>query len=89
MRSISTNYSRNPQQKVSFFHIFLSDCFELASWIANGERSRRSGLVKQTTAIKNHGKCTEKNCSPRTLIREYDCLAKIGTKEAFTLFLGN
>ena len=24
------------------------------------------------------------NCSLRTLSREYDCLAKIGTKEAFT-----
>ena len=25
-----------------------------------------------------------KNCNLRTLSREYDCLAKIGTKEAFT-----
>ena len=62
MRSVSTNYSRNLQQKVSCFfpYIFVFDCFELASWIANGERSRRSGLVKQATAIKNSGKCTEK-----------------------------
>ena len=30
-----------------------------------------------------------KNCNLRTLSREYDCLAKIGTKEAFTLLLGN
>ena len=37
MRSISTNYSRNPQQMVSFSHVFVFDCFELASWIANGE----------------------------------------------------
>ena len=31
-----------------------------------------------------------KNCNLRTLrqSREYDCLAKIGTKEAFTLLLG-
>ena len=49
-----------------FPYIFVFDCFELASWIANGERSRRSaatdvsGLVKQAMAIKNHGKCTEK-----------------------------
>ena len=43
------------------------------------------GLVKQATAIKNHGK----NCSLRTLSREYYCLAKISTKEAFTLLLGN
>ena len=27
------------------------------------------------------------NCSLRTLNREYECLAKIGTKEAFTLLL--
>ena len=47
--SISTDYSQNPQQKVRFFlfvfvfiHIFVFDCFELASEIANGERSRRS-----------------------------------------------
>ena len=41
---ISTNYSRNPQQKVSFFIYFCLWLFrvELASWIANGERSRRS-----------------------------------------------
>ena len=25
------------------------------------------------------------NCNQRTLSREYDCLVKIGTKEAFTL----
>ncbi len=25
-----------------FSYIFVFDCFELASWIANGERSRRS-----------------------------------------------
>ena len=37
--------------------------------------------------MKKHGKCTEKNCNLRTLSREYDCLAKIGTKEAFTLLL--
>ena len=30
-----------------------------------------------------------KNCNMKTLSREYDCLAKIGTKEAFTLLLGN
>ena len=30
----------------------------------------------------------EKNCNQRTLSRESDCLAKIGTKEAFTLLLG-
>ena len=30
----------------------------------------------------------EKNCNLRTLSCEYDCLAKIGTKEAFTLLLG-
>ena len=30
-----------------------------------------------------------KNCNLRTLSREYDCLAKIGTKEAFTLLLEN
>ena len=30
-----------------------------------------------------------KNCNLRTLSHEYDCLAKIGTKEAFTLLLGN
>ena len=30
-----------------------------------------------------------KNCNLRTLNREYDCLAKIGTKETFTLLLGN
>ena len=29
-----------------------------------------------------------KNCNLRTLSREYDCLAKFGTKEAFTLLLG-
>ena len=44
-------------------------------------------------AIKNHGKCTgekKKNAiSVRTLSREYDCLAKIGTNEAFTLLLKN
>ena len=58
MRSISTDYSQNPQRKVIFFpYIFVFDCFKLASRIANGERSRRSaarrlsGLVKQGTAI--------------------------------------
>ena len=30
----------------------------------------------------------EKNCNLRTLSRECDCLAKIGTKEAFTGKLG-
>ena len=30
MRSISTNHSENPQQKVSFFHIFLS--LIVSSW---------------------------------------------------------
>ena len=30
-----------------------------------------------------------KNCNLRTLSREYNCLAKIGTKEALTLFLRN
>ena len=38
---------------------------------------------KQATAIKKHGKCTEKNCS-----REYDCLAKIGTKETWHVVTG-
>ena len=43
MRSVSTDYSQNPQQKVSFIiYIFDFDCFESASRIANGERSRRS-----------------------------------------------
>ena len=32
------DYSQNPQQKVSFFsYIFVFDCFESVSWIANGE----------------------------------------------------
>ena len=44
-----------------------------------------SCLVKQATASKNH----EKNCNLRTMSCEYDCLAKIGIKEAFTLLLGN
>ena len=50
----------------------------------------KRGLVIQATAIKKHGKCTGifwGNLRP--LSREYDGLAKIGTKEAFTLFLGN
>ena len=65
MRSISTNYSRNLQQKVIFFHIFLS--LIDSSWrhglqMANeaDEVLLPSGLVKQATAIKNSGKCTEK-----------------------------
>ena len=31
----------------------------------------------------------KKNCNLTTLSREYDCLAKIGSKEAFTLLLEN
>ena len=31
----------------------------------------------------------EKKWNLRTLSREYECLAKIGTKEAFTLLLEN
>ena len=31
----------------------------------------------------------KKNCKVRTLSREYDCPAKIGTKGAFTLLLGD
>ena len=31
----------------------------------------------------------KKNCNLRTLSREYDCLANIGTKEAFMSLLGN
>ena len=66
MRSISTNYSRNPQQKF-FFHIFLS--LVVSSWrhelqMANeadaGKCCWVSGLVKQATAIKSHGKYTGK-----------------------------
>jgi len=30
-----------------------------------------------------------KNCNLRTLSLEYDCLAKIGTKEVITLLLRN
>ena len=44
---------------------------------------------KQATVMKNPQKMGGKNCNLRTLSREYDCLAKIGTKEAFTLLLGN
>ena len=39
MRSISTDYSQNPQQKMSLSYICVFDCFESASRIANGERS--------------------------------------------------
>ena len=56
---------------------------------ANEVLLEKSGLVRQAAVIKNHEKCTEKNCNLRTLNREYDCLAEIGTKEAFTLLLEN
>ena len=89
MRSISTNYSRNPQQKVIdlFFHIFLS---LIVSSRRHGLQMANKptkcclvrGLVKQATAIKNRGKWTEKNCNAgRTFSREYDCLAKIGIRK--------
>jgi len=49
---------------VGFLRIFfIFDCFESASQIANGERSRRSaesGLVNKLRQLKTHGKCTEK-----------------------------
>ena len=53
-----------------------------------------SGLVKQAAAIKNHNKCCTGGgggeCNLTTLsCHEYDCLAKIGTKEEFTLLLEN
>ena len=90
MRSIPTNYSRNLLEKVIFFIYFLS--LIVSSWrhglqmadeadeVLPGKRPRQ-----QAAAIKNHGKCE----NLRTLSREYDCLAKIGTKKSFTLLLGN
>ena len=59
---MSTDYSQNPQQNVGLSHIFVFDCFELASRIANGERSpgdavllgkrrRPRWLSEQATAI--------------------------------------
>ena len=67
MRSISTNYSLNPEQKVIFSYIFVSDCFELASRIATMVNEADAEVLlgkqphqKQATAIKNHGKCTGK-----------------------------
>ena len=51
MRSISTDYSRNPQQKVFFSPYFLVfDCFESASGIA--KRSRRSAARKAASLNK-------------------------------------
>ena len=62
MRSISTDYSRNPQQKVIFSHVFLSlivsnrrHGLQMANE-ADEEVLLGKGLVKQATAIKNHGK---------------------------------
>ena len=93
MRSISTEYSPNPQQKVisifSFIIVFVFDCFELESRIANGERSRRSaatevsGLVNKLRQLKTteNQVRTGKNCNLRTFSREYDCLAKIGIRK--------
>ena len=70
MRSISTNYSRNPQQKVSvflsFIFFFLSHIFLpliVLSWRQELKMANEADEVllgKQATAIKNHGKCTEK-----------------------------
>ena len=57
--------------------------------MANEASSWRHGLqmakLRQLKTMEN----VQKNCNLRTLSREYDCLAKIGTKEAFTLLLGN
>ena len=44
---------------------------------------------KQATVIKNPQKMGGKNFNLRTLSRECDCVAKIGTKEAFTLLQEN
>ena len=63
------------------------------SRIANGERSRQSDARSAASLNKlRQLKTTEKaqgggECNLRTLSRECDCLAKIGTKEAFTLLL--
>ena len=67
MRSIFTNYCRNPQQNVSFFHIFLS-CFELASRIANGERSQRSAARKVASLNKLRQLKTTKNVRKKNAI---------------------
>ena len=62
MRSICTNYNRNPQQKVIFFsYIFVFDCFELASQIANGERIRRSAARQAASLNKLRQLKTTKN----------------------------
>ena len=56
----STDYSRNSQQKVIFFHIFLS---LIVSSQCNGLQKANEAEVllgKQAMAIKNHGKYTEK-----------------------------
>ena len=81
--------SRNPQRKLIFF-IYFCLWLIVSSWRHAGlqmaRRSRRSatmshGLVKQSTAIKKTWKMYGKNCNLRTLSREYDCLAKISTKD--------
>ena len=94
MRSISTDYSQNLQERVIFFIYFLS-------LIVLSQRHRmqmvneadKMLLGKQprykATAVKNPRKMNGKNCNLRTLSCEYDSVAKIGTKEAFTLLLGN
>ena len=69
MRSIFTNYSRNPQQKVSFFIYFCLWLFRVGvtdcKWRMKLTKCCYvSGLVKQATAIKKKlktVKCTEKN----------------------------
>ena len=80
-------YSRNPQQKVIFLLLLFCFCLWL-SWIANGERSRLSGLVKQATAIKNHRKCMEKIAIWECWVVSTIVLTKLAPRKR-SLLLGN
>ena len=93
MRSISIDYSQIRQQKVRFFHIFLSliissrrhrlQITNEADEVLLGKRPRQ-----QATGIKTPRKMYGKNCSLRTLSRETIVLPKSALiEEAFTLLL--
>ena len=61
MRSLSTNYSRNLQQKVIFFHIYLSlIVLSRRHGLQMANKADEVLLIKQAMAVKNYGKCTVK-----------------------------